>query len=685
MPASSKSRALPRTWSALSPSTRALGLAAALHGEPLRTSWLELLGISDADVDAALTHGLLQETDAGLVLASTFDAVALSATASWSQRRRLHQALARACLQPPARTEHAARHFEAGGQPGEAARAYLAAGEQSRRRHRHQAAVRAYSSGLRLLPPDATDAETLAAIEGLERCAGLGRDTANTIALLNDWRLTPPWRDRPEIRARTALALAALLSQGARHVESAQLRREASRDLALLGRPAEAASAALAAATTLAFALQFTPARDAIADAARIADVTDDPALTAQVATLNGLILGMSGQTAAGRKEVERALGIALAHRLTSLAAEAYRLLGTVAEYASCYRDEQAAFSSAIAYCRRHDESATAGLCLGCLSYSFFRSGNWKRCEETVRRIRADRKVHPVSRLVADGVFGLLQAHRGETRQATQLLQNSLEQGRLAGLVSMDLFNHLGLAVVAETQGQTDIAADCYRRLFDTWRSTEDTHDAIPGLACAVTFFAVQGHREEAAEIAEALETIASATANPEAAGAAMAAAAEIHLLEGENAEAVKRLRNALAAYEQRDLSVELIRVRIRLGHALRQTGAAGEARTILAEAVRHARRLGARPLAASAEAGMNEATYSRSGDAGRKNGVWDLLSARQREVGRHLARGLANKEIAAQLGLSVRTVEMHVADVLSRLDCRSRTHAAARIAAELS
>jgi DNA-binding NarL/FixJ family response regulator len=66
-----------------------------------------------------------------------------------------------------------------------------------------------------------------------------------------------------------------------------------------------------------------------------------------------------------------------------------------------------------------------------------------------------------------------------------------------------------------------------------------------------------------------------------------------------------------------------------------------------------------------------------------RSPGTWSLLSSRQREVARDVARGLTNKEIAARLGVSVRTVDMHVAHVLARLDCRTRAQAAARIATD--
>ncbi len=57
-------------------------------------------------------------------------------------------------------------------------------------------------------------------------------------------------------------------------------------------------------------------------------------------------------------------------------------------------------------------------------------------------------------------------------------------------------------------------------------------------------------------------------------------------------------------------------------------------------------------------------------------------LTPRQREVLRLVAAGHSDKSVARQLGLSPRTVEMHVAGAIHALGCRSRTEAVVRAAA---
>jgi len=59
-----------------------------------------------------------------------------------------------------------------------------------------------------------------------------------------------------------------------------------------------------------------------------------------------------------------------------------------------------------------------------------------------------------------------------------------------------------------------------------------------------------------------------------------------------------------------------------------------------------------------------------------------DQLTAREREVLRHIARGYMYKEIALRLGISVKTVEAHVSAVLRKLQLSSR-HELTRWAAE--
>lgn len=66
-----------------------------------------------------------------------------------------------------------------------------------------------------------------------------------------------------------------------------------------------------------------------------------------------------------------------------------------------------------------------------------------------------------------------------------------------------------------------------------------------------------------------------------------------------------------------------------------------------------------------------------------RRNPVDERLTSREIQALRLISRGLSNKEIARELGISVSTVKNHVHSVLEKLRVQSRSQAAARIASQ--
>ena len=60
-------------------------------------------------------------------------------------------------------------------------------------------------------------------------------------------------------------------------------------------------------------------------------------------------------------------------------------------------------------------------------------------------------------------------------------------------------------------------------------------------------------------------------------------------------------------------------------------------------------------------------------------NLVLQRLTDRELEVIQLVAAGARNREIAAQLSVSVKTVEFHLSNILAKLSARSRTEAVVR------
>jgi DNA-binding NarL/FixJ family response regulator len=68
----------------------------------------------------------------------------------------------------------------------------------------------------------------------------------------------------------------------------------------------------------------------------------------------------------------------------------------------------------------------------------------------------------------------------------------------------------------------------------------------------------------------------------------------------------------------------------------------------------------------------MSDAVAHRNAHRGARGAHALLLTSREREVVRLLAHGQPNREVASALGISVKTVESHRANVMRKLELRS-------------
>ncbi|MGH2754872.1 MAG: helix-turn-helix transcriptional regulator [Actinomycetota bacterium] len=91
------------------------------------------------------------------------------------------------------------------------------------------------------------------------------------------------------------------------------------------------------------------------------------------------------------------------------------------------------------------------------------------------------------------------------------------------------------------------------------------------------------------------------------------------------------------------------------------------------------ARQLGARPLIGEIEKLAKRARVTLEGDRRSPFAGDDRqLTAREREVLKHLAEGCSNREIAERLFISPKTVSVHVSNILRKLDVQRRVEATA-------
>ncbi|MDT0329687.1 helix-turn-helix transcriptional regulator [Nocardiopsis lambiniae] len=138
-------------------------------------------------------------------------------------------------------------------------------------------------------------------------------------------------------------------------------------------------------------------------------------------------------------------------------------------------------------------------------------------------------------------------------------------------------------------------------------------------------------------------------------------------LADGDRAQ--EDLFRALELHTSGYCDFEQARTRLLLGTRLRRSRHPGSAREHLTEAREIFERLGAVPWAAQAAAELRAAGGAVSGAETRLSD----LSPQQLRIARHVADGATNREVAARMFLSTRTVDHHLRNIYSKLGIRSR------------
>jgi DNA-binding CsgD family transcriptional regulator len=196
------------------------------------------------------------------------------------------------------------------------------------------------------------------------------------------------------------------------------------------------------------------------------------------------------------------------------------------------------------------------------------------------------------------------------------------------------------------------------------------------------------GHRQRAARAAEDFGRWADATRTPARLALARRCAA---LLADCDDEAAAHYTEALRLHESAGAVFELARTELLFGARLRRARRPRAAREHLRTALRIFERYGAVPWTGQARAELRAAgdagpapdpetaaprTASGPGEPPALTG----LTAQQAHIARMVAEGATNREIAARLLLSPRTIDHHLRNVFTRLGIRSRVELARMI-----
>ena len=222
-----------------------------------------------------------------------------------------------------------------------------------------------------------------------------------------------------------------------------------------------------------------------------------------------------------------------------------------------------------------------------------------------------------------------------------------------------------GLALLRLAQGRVAAAAVAIRRVAEAASDPLVRARLLPAL---IEVALAAGRSEEAEEACRELEAIAAGLGHgvPEAMAARTRGA--VLLAAGEAAAALSPLRHALEGWLAVPAPYEAARARVLIGQACRALGDTEGAELELAAARRTFEELGARPDIARVDAI----------GTGRRRDDPRALTTREAQVLRLVAEGRTNRGIAADLGLSERTVERHLGNIFTKLDLPNRAAATA-------
>lgn len=231
------------------------------------------------------------------------------------------------------------------------------------------------------------------------------------------------------------------------------------------------------------------------------------------------------------------------------------------------------------------------------------------------------------------------------------------------------------LALLALARGSTDEAV---LHLEPVTRLGVEQGLAEPGLMPwwpdLIEAYVRTGRRRDAEEALGVLERQAEDTGR----SWARAAAARSRGLLARDNDFERELAAAARHYDEAQLPFERARTDLYLGERLRRTGRRSRSRAPLRAAIAGFARFGADAWADRAE---RELRASGETVGPRDVSVADRLTAQELQVAQLVAEGATNREAAATLFLSTKTVEFHLHNVYRKLDLRSRSELA-RLAA---
>jgi DNA-binding NarL/FixJ family response regulator len=325
----------------------------------------------------------------------------------------------------------------------------------------------------------------------------------------------------------------------------------------------------------------------------------------------------------------------------------------------------------------------------GYLALAEFRSGAWDdavaHAEEAVSLARDADQSWTLARLHSYAAFP--HAARGDWEHADAHVAAAHEAAAATGLRLDVVGATIAEANVAAARGDHAAVVAALEPLARGSRGAGE-----PGVSvwpCLLAdAMAHLGRLDDAEQVLAPYERSAAERGRRRAQAAAARARGRLEALRGQPDRAEAALRAAVAHADEAGAEVELLLGRAALGAFLRRAGRRRAAAAELRAARAGLLRLGAQPLVARCDRELEACGLSpdrrghgAAGSAGGASvGLVGRLTPRELCVARLVAGGLSNPQVAAELIVSLNTVEFHLRNVFAKLGVTSRTEIAGHL-----
>jgi DNA-binding CsgD family transcriptional regulator/uncharacterized protein HemY len=379
--------------------------------------------------------------------------------------------------------------------------------------------------------------------------------------------------------------------------------------------------------------------------------------------SLEGYALVAEGEVEAGMRRLDEAAAAALGGE--------FREIWTVG-WACCLLiqacEQVRDYGRAGQWCRRLEEWSTRmdviffnRVCRAHYAGVLLWRGTWAEAERELIEC-ADRlaEIRPPSAAEAIVRLGELRRRQGRVDEAAEIFEQVADHPLAL----------LGVGELCMDRGEATGARD---RAEQYLRETP-AHAGplrVPGLELLVRARAALGDLDGATSAAEELDAVARAVDTEPLCAATRFALGVVALGRGEFDSAREAFEDATRLFHRSGAPFEAARARLELARTLAAAARQGDALRELESAATTLRRIGAAHAVAQVETLERELRQAPP-DAPRS------LTPRECEVLRLVAKGMSDRAIAAELVLSEHTVHRHVANILAKLGCNSRSAAVA-------